>query len=305
MSWFFIALIAPVLWSISNHLDKYLVSRYASVEGGIGGIITNSALFPILFLPIIVLIYPFVFQIAPAHCLVLILAGVINITAILFYLYAINREEASVAAPFFQIIPVFGYIFGYFIFGEILTSHQIIASLLIIMGAFILSIELREQQKSRFKKRVVLLMLASSLCYALYFVLFKVAAIEENFWASMFWEEVGMIAAGLVLFIFVRNYRQDFFRLVKGYTAKFFSVFALNEVVYVTGSFFFNFSLLLAPVALVMLVNSYQPAFVFLIGTLLTLFLPRIAKEEIRGRYLVQKIIGIVIITIGSMLLYL
>ena len=48
MSWFFIALGAPFLYSVVTHLDKYLIHRFKkdkTEERGVGGLILYSALF--------------------------------------------------------------------------------------------------------------------------------------------------------------------------------------------------------------------------------------------------------------------
>jgi drug/metabolite transporter (DMT)-like permease len=304
MAWFFIALVAPILWSFSNHIDKYIVSRYSTHKSKVGGLIIHTAFSAILVLPIVYLIHPAIFNIRISSIYALIIAGFLNILAILFYLYAINNEEESIVIPFFQLIPVFGYILGYLVFGETLNTKQIIAGLIILFGVVILSINFNKKSKSKIKIGLVLLMASSSLLYALYFVVFKFVAIEENFWTSMFWEEIGMLIIGVLLFLLVKSYRLDFNSLVKNYTLKLFSVNMLNEYVYSAGSFFYNFALLLAPVTMVLLVNAYQPVFVLIIGVALTLFLPKISVEEISGRNFAQKVFAIAVIVLGSVILY-
>jgi len=51
------------------------------------------------------------------------------------------------------------------------------------------------------------------------------------------------------------------------------------------------------------LTESFQPIFVFIIGTVLTIFLPKLIVEEIHIKNLLQKIIAIVITGIGTYLL--
>ena len=41
----------------------------------------------------------------------------------LFYLRALQSEEASVVAPFFQAGPLFGYVLAYFVLGERYRRH--------------------------------------------------------------------------------------------------------------------------------------------------------------------------------------
>lgn len=62
MNWFFIALFAPALWSITNHIDKYLITKYFR-GGGTGSLLIFSALIGFAVLPFILVIHPQVFDI--------------------------------------------------------------------------------------------------------------------------------------------------------------------------------------------------------------------------------------------------
>ena len=63
------------------------------------------------------------------------------------------------------------------------------------------------------------------------------------------------------------------------------------------------YATLLAPVALVLLVNSFQPLFVLTLGTVLTLFLPRVAKESLDRMKMLQKGAGIALMLVGGYLI--
>ena len=71
MNWFFIALIAPFLYAITNHIDKYLISKYIK-EGKVGALIMFSALFGIFALPIILVINPMVLNISLWQIIILV-----------------------------------------------------------------------------------------------------------------------------------------------------------------------------------------------------------------------------------------
>ena len=85
---------------------------------------------------------------------------------------------------------------------------------------------------------------------------------------------------------------------------KIFSLNVVGEILYIIGNLANNFATLLAPVAVVLVVSSYQPLFVFIIGIVLTIFLPHISMEKISTKHLLHKIISILIIVIGSYFLY-
>lgn len=120
MNWFLIALVAPALWSVSNHIDKYLVSKYFK-GGGTGAMPIFSSGIGFLVLPVILVFHPEVLSFPIMQGLVVAFNGFIYIAALLPYIYALQRDEASIVVPLFQTIPVFGYILGYIFFGEQLT----------------------------------------------------------------------------------------------------------------------------------------------------------------------------------------
>ena len=42
MQWYFLAFLSPLLWAISNHIDKYLLSRYfKNANSGVLAIFTG------------------------------------------------------------------------------------------------------------------------------------------------------------------------------------------------------------------------------------------------------------------------
>jgi len=185
MSWFFIALLSPVLHAAANHIDKYLLSRYFK-GGGTATLIIFSSIFGLVVLPFIVLIEPNVLDITPSHALLLLLSGIIYTVYLIPYFYALNQDEASIVVPLFQTVPIFGYILAYFVLGETLNNQQIFASLLIISGAVFLSLDLN-QKRLTIKKNIFLAMLLSSFLVALGALIFKFVAIQETFWVSSFW----------------------------------------------------------------------------------------------------------------------
>ena len=69
------------------------------------------------------------------------------------------------------------------------------------------------------------------------------------------------------------------------------------------GNIAFSFAYLLAPIALVLLTQSFQPFFVLVIGIILTLFFPKISVEKIEAKHLWQKVIAIFITGIGAYML--
>ena len=302
MNWLFIALLNPVFHAFNNHIDKYILNRYMK-GGSVGAIILFMALFSIVALPVIYALHPTIFNnINWLNTIILIANGCLLVLAILFYFYALNDDEASFVAPFFQLIPVIGFILSYLILGEVLQGKQIWAAAIIVAGSFILSLDL-SKRKTKFRQRMILLMLASSFFYAINAVIFKAVAIHQGFLDSLFWDMSGKFLFGVVLFLSIKPYREQFLHVIK--VNKFFVIelSMFNELISLIAEAALVLAVLFAPVALVQSVAGLQSVFLLIIGIFLTIFLPKLAKESLTPKVLWQKIISIVIITIGVILI--
>ena len=303
-NWFLLALVAPVLWSIINHIDKYILGKYQGGRG-IGALLIFSSLSSIMVLPFLAFFFGSeILNLSFSDSLTLFAVGFLSASAFYFYLKAMDIEEASVVIPLFQFDPVFGFILGFLIIGESLSLSQLLPAILILTGIILLSLEIDIENKIKFKKKVLLLVGASSLLFALSGVLFKKLALVDSFWISIFWQYVGLTVFGVLVLIFHKKFRKDFVDMFSASNFKILSLNVLSEILYILGALANNFALLIAPVALVFVVNSYQPLFVFIIGVLLTIMMPTFVSEKISRKHLLHKSICIIIIFIGSYMLY-
>jgi drug/metabolite transporter (DMT)-like permease len=302
MSWFFIALWAPFLLACANHNDKFLLSRYLK-EKNIGSIVIFSSLFSGVAIPIVLFIQPDVYDVSVIQGSALVATGMLSVFAAVCYLYALDIDEASFVTPFNQMVPIFAYFLGYFILGETITLAQGLGSFVIIVGALALSFEFG-RRAMRFKRNVVALMLGASFLSAINGVIFKLIAVDKGFWVSLFWGFVGQVMAGLTFLVCVPSYRRDFLGLFKQQQkVTVVGLIALSKVLFSVSEAVTLYATLLAPVALVLLVNSFQPFFVFTFGIVLTLFLPRVAKESLGRMKMLQKGVGIGLMFVGGYLI--
>ena len=299
---FLIALAAPFLWALVNHADKFLLSKYFK-SGGIGGLMIFSTLFSAFLIPVVYIMDKNAINISFENGALLMLSGVVNAIAILCYLYALYDEEASVVVPFMQLIPVFTFVFGFMFLGETLTQLQVIAGLIIIFGAGLLSFEFKRGERIRFKFKVTMLMIGCSVCFALYLTLFKLVSIEDGFWTGALWEAFGLILTGVALFG-IKKYRMEFVQIFERNSAPIIGLNIGSETLTVIGNWLSTFASLLAPLTLVALVSSYQPVFVFIMGIIATILLPHLVTEKISKGALLHKGLAIVIVVFGTYLLY-
>lgn len=302
MTWFFIALIGPFLYALTNHIDKVLLEKYFK-HSGIGTLILFSSLLSVFALPFFFLADSMILKVSNIHILVLCIVGILHILVLWCYLIALKNDEASVVIVFYQLVPVFGSILGYFVLGEVLTKVQLIAMLLVILGTTIVSFEVDLENKFKLRKKTVIPMLAAGLFWALGSVIFKAVALEENVWRSLFWEHLMLVIVGILIFIFIRSYRNNFLLSIRNNSKGILSLNFLNEALYISGNVIVALAYLLAPVGLVLLTESFQPIFVLIIGIILTIFFPKISTEKIRAKHLWPKILAICITGVGTYLL--
>lgn len=302
MNWFLIALLPPALWSITNHIDKYLLTKYFK-GAGVGALMVFSSLIGLLLLPIIIVLHPAVLSQFDPQFLLISLNGFLYILAVLPYFYALQRDDASIAVPLFQLIPVYSYFLAYIFLGETLNLAQILGGIIIIAGAILITLDIVHIKKIRLKWDVLGYMALSSLFFSLNFLFFKFFALEADIWVTSFWEYIGFAIFAFILVAFIRPYRVEFINVLRKNSMQVLTVNGTNEVVNIVAKIAFNVASLLTPITLTWIVNGLQPMFVFIYGIGLTIFLPKLSQENISRKILVQKVVAILIMLAGTILI--
>jgi uncharacterized membrane protein len=278
------------------HLDKYLVERFFK-NSNVAVLLLFTAFVGVVLLPFIWFFKPGVLQLGLGSIALIMLSGIFYMTAMLLYLRALQSEEASVVAPFFQAGPLFGYVFAYLVLGETLSGRQLAGGALIIIGALIVSLRFGHLRES-FKARLAVLMLACGFIMALSGLIFKVFALKVEFWTTIFWMFVGEAIFGAAL-LAITAYRREFLALLRTNTVALLSVNASNELVNLAGSLGNRFALTLAPLSLVQAIGSTTTLFVFAFGIIISVVCPRFGREDLSGHNLAQKGIAAALVAAG------
>ncbi len=305
MNWFFIALGAPFLWAFVNIADHYLISKYSKKdkERSSGGLVIFSSFIGFFIAFFILIFNSGVFDIPTSDKVLLLFAGALTVVWIVLYLFTLEIEDVSAVVPWFLSVPVFGYVLGYFFLGEILATQQVIGSVVIFLGLILLSINFSGDAKT-LKKKPLLYMTLACFLIAVSGVIFKYVTVEDNFWVSSFWEYMGLGITGLLIYIFSSKHRAEFMHMNTEGGKNIFLVNVLSELMTISGNLLTNFALLLAPVTMVFLVGSFQPAIVLFMTLVATKFFPDIVKEDTSRKILFPKILSIFIIILGSVILF-
>jgi drug/metabolite transporter (DMT)-like permease len=232
MTWFFLALLGPLLHGISSHIDRCLMQRFFTVDGA-GIVLVVTCIFAGLASPVFYLLAPDVVQVPVAQLLIIGAVAVIYTGGLWAYLTALQDEDTTVVVILYQLVPVFGLGLGHLALGEAVTLRHLLATVVILLGALLVLIDRRP---GRVRRRTLGLMVVASLALALGAVLFKLAAVQGQAWTVLFWQHLAYLGLGLGMVVASRPLRRQFLGLLAPGARHLLALNGLNEVVFISGN---------------------------------------------------------------------
>lgn len=303
MSWLTLSLTASFLWALVNISDKYIVSKYSTNAHTSGALVLFSSLIGIFVAGAISLFTDGIFDVPFFDKILLIITGAITALWVIMYCLSLEIEDVSSVVPVFLTVPIFSYILGYIFLGEKFSNNQLLGAFIILFGVSIISIDFSNRKK-KIKWRATIYILVASLLIAISGVLFKYVTIGNNFWAASFWGYIGLGIAGILIYFIVPEYRKQFIILNKKGGFNIFALNTISEILTTIGNLLVNYSLLLAPVAMIYLVNSFQPVLLIFLTICISKIAPNIINENLKLVVLLPKIMATIIMAFGSALLF-
>lgn len=322
MTWIVLVLLAQFTWALGNFLDHYLLVRYRpQVEStsSVGTLVMVSAGFTAVTGTLIGLTSLTLFHlgvaesnpldIASSERLTAMSVGVLEILWLIPYMHALDESDETLAPPLFQTVPVFGLILGFLFFDEIPPAMHIVAGACILAGSIVLNTNWwgpRTNVRATVNVRVIALMMLASFIIALAAFLFKGTALEENYWGTAFWMSIGGLLTGCGMWLLIPSYRRDFNRFVGGRDRKGLALNLVNELTDAAAVLAFYGAVILGPsTALVQATVAYQPIFILVIGLVAARLGSTFHAERLSGLALMQRGLGILVIVLGSVLIFL
>lgn len=301
MPWLIIAILTYFLLAIVSLVDKYLL----------GGLMPSPKIYAFYMaaLGILVLVLvPFGFLLIPRpwQIFLALLVGIFHILGILIYFHGLKKFESSRIVPAIGgFSPLFTFGLTYFFQGgkEILSFKEIIAFLLLILGGVLIvwkksaNITLKSLQYS----------VLASFFFSLYYVLAKFIYLEQSFISGFIWTRIGAFLVAILL-LFSKEVREELFVKRESFKIKTWGIFLPNEAGAAGAFILQNWAIALAGVGYVAIISALQGVqyiFLLILAILLSFKFPQILKEEISREIIFQKIIAILIISVGLSLLVL
>lgn len=296
ISWLYLALLASSVWALSNILDKIVISKclftpflflvaVGFVGGAIGGIFLAAQGGQAFLLPRAVIFGS-------------IATGIIYFVGISLYFKALSAEEVSRVIPMFFLTPVIVLIIATTFLGEILKLRECLGISMLVCGAILIS--LRKDLSPRISK-AFWIMLMAGFFFAISEVYTKYLLQFTNYWNIFALTRIGTLIGAVFLLLIFRATLIEGWKRVKKKSSIY--LVGLSESLNLLGIFFFTVALSLGKVSLVSALHGTQPFFTLLFALLLSIFTPRILKEEYEVRTLLIKIVSIFLIIGGTFLL--
>ena len=298
MIWLLIVILSYFFFSLASLGDRYLLigppkPKVYAFYVGILGII-------------VVLVLPFVQFSLPSFSTAALsfLTGLVFVLSIIFLYYGLEKFEVSRIIPALgAFLPIFTFILGFFILNQrgFFSWLKVLSFCLLILGSSVISLE----KSFNFSLKSLGLAGLSAFFLSLYFVLSKLIYSDVSFWQGFILIRISAFLVTLFLLLF-SDVRKEVFQKRKSFSKKTGFIFILTQSVGGLAVVLQNWAIALVDsfyISFISAVQGIQYVFLFILTVLVSLKSPDILKERISKRAVLQKIIAIVLISIGLVFL--
>lgn len=297
MDWIFFALLAPVIYTIVNFVDKYVIEH--KVKDGRG-------------MPLYVAVAATVFgtttwliagmpMASARNALLLCLSGAIAMCGFSLYFRAIEFSQASYIIALLQTTPIFVLILSVLLLDEQLVFWQIVGFITVFLAVLGLS---ASGVGGRVKiDKAFYLILAANALLAISSVIIKFTSGLEGLVPILVYESWGITIGGVILASLFPSMRKAFAKSFKSVGYPVLGIVLMNESFAILAKSLSFYAITLGPVALVSVLGGVQVFYGILFGLVLTLLAPSIFHENIARRELTKKCLLACVLFVGIALI--
>jgi drug/metabolite transporter (DMT)-like permease len=304
--WILISITAYLLIALQTVLDKFLLSSkrvsHPTIYAFYSGVLSLFTL----------LIFAFgVHLVSFGYFCLLIVSGAIFTYGVLCLFFAINVSSASQVVPVVgSAIPIASYLLSFIFAKENFNPIHLVAIGALIFGGLLISFDLPLKLKKKNLFEGFYLSILSGILLALAYTLFK-SFYEHDSFANVFvWTRIGLFAGAMTL-LTIPVWRKKIINSFHGLKrhedrrehAKTGALFILNKIFGGAGSLLVNYAISIGSVTAVNALVSAEYIFIFIIGAIFSIWLPKIFQEKWSFWHVAQKVSAIAVITIGIILI--
>ena len=298
---FILAIAAATLYALTNHIDKYLISKVVKNADSRSLIIFSTLVAGFAMSVIYAIICEFRFDFDLQGILLLFFNSALYAVSLYYYFKALSRDDTTIVVIMFQLIPVFMLLLSPLILGnQDISAIQLVGGIVTTIAAIAVTYEPEKKKFSKDKLITLLMMAFVSLSYAVWFIIEKVVTNDHDFNQTMLWSNLTLFIVGIIIFLFLKSYRKAFSAMLKSNGVKIVGLNLLNELLNSFGGVFSTFAGTMASVALVSFVSQgVQPFIVMIIGIVITKLFPKVEKETVTKKETIKRVLAIALCMIG------
>lgn len=237
-----------------------------------------------------------------------VIAGIAFVGALYAMFTALKVSEASLVGPIVgSLNPLFSAIIGGIFLGEILSTQQYLAVGVLIIGSLILAVDFRNGSQILTKK--MSWMVIAGLLFAISYVFLRQTFLQTSFLNGLI---ISRLAAGVLvaMFLLLPNLRQAIFQKqpngVEGQKVnpkRIVVLLGLGQIMGAAQGLLITYAVSLANPALVNSLFGVQYVVILAVALLLYQNHPHLLEERLNKNVIIQKVVGVIILSFGLYLL--
>ncbi len=288
MLWLYLALLAYFINAIAFIIDKHLLSSYIPKP--------LAYAFGVSLLSILaVVLIPFGVSWLGLNYFILAFISGASFFVALFFLYtSIKASDASVASTNVgALAAIFTYIFSILILRNKLGLNNGFAFIVLVLGLLFIGLV---------KRDIVKYSILAGLFFGLSTVLLKWTFNTSDFINGIFWTRVGFVGSALSVLLFP-SARKGIYDSFSAAPRKSMFLFVLNKIIAGIGFIVYYYAVSLGEISLISALLGIQFVFIFILAIVFGNKISGIS-ENIKGKILAGKLIGIALIVSGFLMLF-
>ena len=307
MFWLVLIAIYLVTDSSAMFIDNYVSDVYFKGRGSVGQKVFSGWVYTIFSIILMFVLGPKLGETPFGTMAFLTLGGIVVSLSSIAYYRALEIEDSTNIAIFYQMAPILYLVFGWFLLGEKFSPIQLVAFATILAGPLMVVMGSRKNSRKT-KLRAVALVSIYVLIYTIGNIIFVMAnrGIELDFRVAMTFTFLGKGIGNLILcYIIKPKWRKRFRRVIKESRGRVYFPLFVNGVLGLIKDAAYRLALLTAPAVAVAAAagDSLEPVVIFMMGIVLTIINPRLGREKLDRKTVISRLIATACVVAGIFVL--
>lgn len=299
LDWVSASLVSAALLAIVNVVDSHLIAKRLP---SLRSYLLILGFLVLLISAVLISLFPLPRDLDSWSLVMALLSGVLRGVSVYIMFYTLKQEEVSMVIPIVNSYPILVALFAMPILGEFLGTSQWMAIFIVVLGVILASFRGDSGSRIIWSGRVLGLLFASSILWALSEVTAKYALAVISPWQMYALSHFSI--AFVFLIISVRPHiLKELLRHEKRNSALIIVLF--NETIAVISVVLFYWAMERGPVSLVSTIASTRPVFVFIYALVISRFSEFLLEQRATKGILLLRWIAITMIVGGVAIIYL